>query len=200
MTPLEAPTGGDTKSPLVKPDGLICEVMRLRVHFYHLKHPSSPDQQSPWWLRAFWWPRPTFAHCSVQWGSFVHNMTIKEGTGFHHADEWQRKNPSQLTLVVPVRVDFKQAVELVSEFENTSVQKWKVFLWWSRLSRRRVPTTCASLVAAWLRAGGVIQPTTDAHIILSRAYNSIATPDELFDELVKYWNAQFEVIEYAKHT
>ena len=180
MRPYWPPKAGDTKSPLVNPDGSIPDAVQLRVHFYHLKHPSSPAQQSPWWLRVFWWPRPTYAHCSVQWGSFVHNMTIKEGTGFHHANEWQEKNPPQMTLVVPVHVDFRQAAELVAQFEHTSVQKWRVFLWWSRISRRRpVPLTCASLVAAWVVMTGV------------------ATPDELFDELVKYWNVQFEVIEYA---
>jgi len=197
MPPSQAPMAGDTKSPLVNPDGSIPEVGQLRVHFYHLKHPSSPAQQSPWWLRTFWWPRPTYAHCSVQWGSFVHNMTIKEGTGFHHADEWQEKNPPQLTLVVPVRVDFRRAAELVAQFEHTSVQKWRVFLWWSRLNRLRIPLTCASLVTAWLRVESYTEPTVDSHIVLSRSHTHIATPDELFDNLVKYWNVQFEVIEYA---
>ena len=171
MPPQDATNGGDTKSPLVKPDDWLSEEVQLRVHFYTLKHPCSPEQRSPWWLRVFWWPRPTFSHCSVQWGLFVHNMTIKEGAGLHRADEWQEKNPAQLTLVVPVRVDFRTAAELVTRFEHTSVQKWRVFLWWSRLSRRRpVPTTCASLVAAWVVMTGV------------------ATPDELFDNLVKSWN------------
>lgn len=209
MPPSEAPKGGDrladasdTKSPLVKPDGWLEDDRMLRVHFYTLKHPCSPEQRSPWWLRAFWWPRPTFSHCSVEWGPFVHNMTIEEGTGFHHADEWHEKNPPQLTLVVPVYVDFRDAAELVAHFEHAGVQKWKVFLWWSRLSRRRVPTTCASLVAAWLKDGSATKPTANAHIvahIMLRNY-PVATPDELFDNLIKYWNVQFEVIEYAKHT
>lgn len=181
MSPPEVPTGGDTKSPVVKPDDWISEEAQLRVHFYTLKHPSSPENRSPWWLRAFWWPRPRFSHCSVQWGSFVHNMTIEEGTGFHHADEWREKNPAQLTLIVPIPVDFRVVAELVTRFEHVTVQKWKVFLWWSRLSRRRtVPTTCASLVAAWVVMTGV------------------ATPDELFDTLVKSWNVQFEEINHAK--
>lgn len=194
MPPSQALTTGDTKSPLANPDGSIPDATQLRVHFYHLKHPSSPAQQSPWWLRAFWWPRPTYAHCSVQWGSFVHNMTIKEGTGFHHADEWQEKNPPQLTLVVPVHVDFRQAAELVAWFEHTNVQKWRVFLWWSRLSRRHRPTTCASLVAEWI---GVGRPTLNRIVAEWIMMTSVATPDELFDNLVKYWNVQFEVIEYA---
>lgn len=181
MTAPEATSGGDTKSPLVKPDGWLDDDGPLRVHFYTLNNPGSPKNRSPWWLRAFWWPRPTFSHCSVQWGRFVHNMTIEEGTGFHHADEWHKKNPVHLTLVVPVKVGFKVAAELVTRFENTTVQKWRVFLWWSRLSRRRpVPTTCASLVAAWLVMTGV------------------CTPDEVFDELVKSWNPTFEERDHAR--
>lgn len=100
-----------------------------------------------------------------------------------------------MTLVVPVHVDFRQAAELVAEFEHTSVQKWKVFLWWSGLSRRRVPLTCASLVSAWLTVGNPTQPMDS--VSLTGVPGFIATPDELFDDLAKYWNIQFEVIEYA---
>lgn len=178
MARSEVTSGGDTKSPLVKPDDRLDDEGPLRVHFYTLSHPSYPKNRSPWWLRAFWWPRPTFSHCSVEWGGFVHNMTIEEGTGFHHADEWREKNPPHLSLVVPVSVSFKSAALLVSSFEHASVQKWKVFLWWARLDRRHTPISCASLVASWVMSG------YGSPLIIA------GTPDELFDALFTNWPEQ----------
>lgn len=155
----------DTKSPLVNPHALDLEGSPLQVHFYGL-------HSSPWWMRWFLRPKPLYSHCSVQWGSFIHNMTLTEGTGFHPAAAWHAANPPDLTLEIPFTVTFDEAGDLVRRFEKASVQRCRIFLWWSHIYRRRVPLSCASLVSAWLNVAMPMQPVY------------VGTPDELYWALV----------------
>lgn len=165
MSVQDPSNGVDKESPLTNQHIEYPEESTLRVHFYPL------DKRSPWWLRWFWKPNPLYGHCSVQWGSFVHNMSLTDGVGFHKADEWHRENPPVLTLAVPVAVSFERAQYLVRWYTDKRVQKWKSFLWWSHLYRPawKTPCNCTGLVLAWLGRGDW--------------YRHTGTPDELLQRL-----------------
>lgn len=165
----------NTESPLVNPNITHPTESRLRVHFYHL------NSLSPWWLRWFWRPKPLYGHCSVEWGPFVHNMTLREGAGLHHAVEYHRENPPDLTIKTSFKISFAEISQLVWQFERDKVQRWRVFLWWSGLRRRRVPMSCAALVSAWINLS-FENPDTDRL--------RVGTPDELYNALRGMSNAR----------
>lgn len=162
----------DTKSPLTNPNIDYPTGSSLRVHFYHL------NSRSPWWLRWFWRPKPLYGHCSVEWWLYVHNMTLREDAGFHYASEWHAENPPDLTMETSFNVSFDDAKRLVRQFDGEKVSRWRVFLWWSGLSRKHVPMSCTYLVASWIDPTWV-RSQDEGHMFQPR----VGTPDELFHTL-----------------
>ncbi len=120
----------------------------LQVHFYKV------DDRSPWWLRLLWWPRPRYAHVSVEWSGLIHDVPARGTSGLYNAQEFKEDDPPDLSIPFDVTLDADEVVtHLIDRFIGTRVDRWGCVKWYFGWRFGPRPMSCVTLVCAWLNLG-----------------------------------------------